>query len=51
MERESDSSFYNFLNYYAFSHVMWDAKTDVDALVDEAYALMFGAADGSRLGG
>ena len=46
MECESDSSFYNFLNYYAFSHVMWDAKTDVDALVDEAYALMFGAGAG-----
>ena len=44
MESECDESIYNFLNYYVFSHVMWDAKTDIDALLDEAYDLLFGAA-------
>ena len=42
-ECESDESIYNFLNYYVFAHVMWDKDTDVDALLDEAYALLFGA--------
>ena len=42
VECEAGSSFYNFLNYYVFSHVMWDSSTDIDALLDEAYRLMFG---------
>ena len=43
MECECDESMYNFLNYYVFSHVMWDKDTDVDALLDEVHGLMFGA--------
>ena len=43
-ESETDRWLYHYLNYYVFSRVMWDAKTDVDAVLDEHYRLMFGAA-------
>ena len=45
-ECECDRSIYNFLNYYVYSRVMWDAATDVDAVLDELYADLFGAAKG-----
>ena len=43
-ESESDSSIFNYLNYYVFSRVAWDPKVDVDAVLDEHHRLMFGAA-------
>ena len=43
-ESESDRSIYHYLNYYVFSRVMWDMDTDVDAVLDEHYRLMFGSA-------
>ena len=42
-ESESDRWLYNYLNYYVFSKVCWDTRTDVDALLDEHYRLMYGA--------
>ena len=42
-ESETDKWIYHYLNYYVFSRVMWDAKTDVDAVIDEHHRLMFGA--------
>ena len=45
-ECECDRSIYNFLNYYVYSRVMWDAATDIDATLDELYADLFGAAKG-----
>ena len=44
METESDRFLYNYLNYYVVSRIFWDAKTDVDAVLKEHYALMFGPA-------
>ena len=41
-ESESDRWLFNYLNYYVFSRVCWDSSTDVDALLDEHYRLMFG---------
>ena len=41
-ESESDRWLYNYLNYYVFSRVCRDADTDVDAVLDEHYRLMFG---------
>ena len=43
-ESESDKAIYNHLNYYVFSRVAWDVKTDVDAVIGEYHRLMFGAA-------
>ena len=45
-ECETGRSIFNFLNYYCFSRVMWDASADVDAILDELYADLFGAAKG-----
>ena len=42
-ESESDRWIFNYLNYYVFSRVCWDSKTDVEAVLDEHYRLMFGA--------
>ena len=42
-ESETDQWIYHYLNYYVFSRVMWDAKTDVDAVIEEHHRLMFGA--------
>ena len=42
-ECECDRAFYNHLNYYVFSRVCWDAKTDVNAVIAEYHRLMFGA--------
>ncbi|MBO7683982.1 MAG: DUF4838 domain-containing protein, partial [Kiritimatiellae bacterium] len=43
-ESETDRWLYHYLNYYVFSRVMWNAETDVDAVLDEHHRLMFGAA-------
>ena len=45
-ESESDCSIFNYLNYYVFSRIAWDAKADVDAVLAEHHRLMFGAAAG-----
>ena len=42
-ECESDRSIYNFLNYYVYSRVMWDAGTDIDSVLGELYSDLFGA--------
>ena len=43
-ESETDQWIYHYLNYYVFSRVMWDSKTDIDAVIDEHHRLMFGKA-------
>ena len=43
-ECENDRAFYNTLSYYVFGKVLWDPKTDVEALLDEYFRLMFGRA-------
>ncbi len=43
-ESESDSSIFNYLNYYVFSRVAWDPDVDVDAVLSEHHRLMYGAA-------
>ena len=43
-ESETDRWFYHHLNYYVFGKVLWDTGTDVDALLDEYYRRMYGAA-------
>jgi hypothetical protein len=43
-ESESDTYLANYLNHYVFGKVCWNPKTDVDALLEEHYRLMFGAA-------
>ena len=45
-ESESDRFSFNYLNYYVYSRVCWDVKTDIDAVLDEHYRLMFGAGAG-----
>ncbi len=44
METECDKFIYFAMNYYVFGKVLWNAQTDVDALMDEYYTLMFGKA-------
>ena len=44
MEAETDCWFFGHLNYYVFARVMWDHKTDVDALLKEYRERMFGKA-------
>ena len=43
-ESESDRWFYNHLNYYVFGKVMWRTRTDVEAVLTDYYARMYGAA-------
>ena len=43
-ESETDRFSFNYLNYYVYSRICWDNKTDIDAVLDEHYRLMFGAA-------
>lgn len=43
-ESSSDRFLYNYLNYYVFAKVAWDNKTDLAALLNEHYRLMFGKA-------
>ncbi|NLZ64386.1 MAG: DUF4838 domain-containing protein [Lentisphaerae bacterium] len=42
IEAETDYWLFGYLNYYVFSKVMWDAKTDYLALLEEHNQLMFG---------
>lgn len=44
MESETDYFIMNYLNWYVFGKVCWDNKTDLNALLDEHYHLMFGKA-------
>lgn len=43
-ESESDVWIFNYLNFYVFSRVAWNPDVDLDAVLDEHYRLMFGAA-------
>ena len=43
-ESETDRWLYHYLNYYVFTRVMWNADTDIDAVLNEHHRLMFGAA-------
>ena len=43
-ESETDRFSFNYLNYYVYSRMCWDTSIDVDAILDEHYRLMFGAA-------
>ena len=45
-ESESDRFFFNHLNYYVYSRIAADGSVDVDAVLDEYYRLMYGAAAG-----
>ena len=44
LESETDIWLFGFLNYYVASKVMWNTDTDVDALLDEHFKVMYGAA-------
>ena len=44
MESETDKYIFNALNFYVFSKVCWDNDSDVAAILDEYYKLMFGPA-------
>ena len=41
-ESETDWFFHHVLDYYVFSKVCWDPKTDVEALLAEHFRLMYG---------
>ncbi|MBR6373613.1 MAG: DUF4838 domain-containing protein [Victivallales bacterium] len=43
LESETDYEIFNYLNYYTFGKLAWDMDTDLDALLEEHYKLMFGA--------
>lgn len=43
-ESENDRWLYNYLNYYVFGKFCWNNKVDVEAILDEHFRLMFGAA-------
>ena len=42
-ETECDRSVLQYLNYYVFAKLAWNPKLDVEALLDEHHAKMFGA--------
>ncbi|MBR7140375.1 MAG: DUF4838 domain-containing protein [Lentisphaeria bacterium] len=44
MESECDKFIYFAMNYYVLGKVLWNTDTDVDALMEEYYSLMFGKA-------
>lgn len=46
VESETDRWFNNQLNYYVYSRVCWDNGVDVEAVLDEYFRSMFGAASG-----
>ena len=49
IESECERFLYNHLNWYVFSRICWNVDTDVDAVLDEYYRLMYGpAADDIR---
>ena len=43
-ESETDSWFFNHLNYYVFGKVAWDNGADVDAIIRDYHVRMYGAA-------
>ena len=43
-ESECDRFFFHHLNYYLFSRLCWDTSIDVNAVLDEYYSRMYGAA-------
>ena len=43
-ESETDSWFFNHLNYYVFGKVAWDNGADVDAVIRDYHERMYGAA-------
>ena len=43
-EGETDHYIFQYLNYYLFSRMAWDASQDPDAILREHYSLMFGPA-------
>lgn len=43
-ESESDRTIYNLLSYYVFARIAWNRSVDAEALIDEFYGRMFGAA-------
>ena len=44
LETECERSLFHYLNYYVFSKIAWNNNVDVEALLDEHFRLMFGAA-------
>lgn len=42
-ECETDRAIFNYLNYYVFSKVAWNPDVDINAVLDDHYAKMFGA--------
>lgn len=44
MSNHADRAMYCTLNWYVFSRIAWYGQVDIDALLDEYYRLMFGAA-------
>ena len=46
LESETDIWIFNSMNFYVFGKVLWDNSTDVDALLDEHFRLMYGPAAG-----
>ena len=43
-EAETDCWFFNHLNYYVYSKIAWDPTLSVDAVLDDYYLRMYGAA-------
>ena len=43
-ESECEKSIFHYLNYYMFSRIAWDGDVDVEAVLEEHFRLMFGAA-------
>lgn len=43
-ENENDRWFYNYLSNYAFGKFCWNKCVDIEAILDEHFRLMFGAA-------
>lgn len=41
-ESESDSFYFNYLNFYVFSRVAWDVSADVGEIIAEHHRLMYG---------
>ena len=46
VQSNGDKLFLNYLNYYVFSRLAWNNGVDVEALLAEHHALMFGAGAG-----
>ena len=43
-EAECDNAMYHYLNYYLYAKLAWDLDLDEEAVLDEHFRLMFGAA-------